>query len=76
MGCSNGCGIERCYDVIDCESKAEDGVEDVVVGEVAGDGWADVTDFVERLDSAFVKLNSCLKCVARGMQSSQIVEPV
>ena len=76
MGCDNGCGKERWNDVVDCESKAEDGVEDVVVGEVAGEGWADITDFVERLDAAFVELKSCLKCVARGMHTSLVVEPV
>ena len=55
MGCDNGCGIERWYDGFDCESKAEDGVEDVVVGKVSWEGWADVTNLVECLDPAFVK---------------------
>ena len=38
MRCDCGRGIERWNDVVGCESKAEYGVEDVVVDEVRGRG--------------------------------------
>ena len=49
MRCACGRGIERWNDVVGCKSKAEYGVEDVVVDEVVRERWIDVADFVEYL---------------------------
>ena len=55
MCCDCGRGIERWNDVVGCESKAEYGVEDVVVDEVARERWIDVADFVENLQALHVE---------------------
>jgi hypothetical protein len=73
--CCDCCrGIVRWYDVVSCESKAEDGVEDVVVGEVAGQGRIDVTDLVERLHAPCVEKFGCFVGEARGVDASEVVE--